>query len=134
MVIEIIDKIKDSMSRHTGFDDVEIGKIINAALAAEREKLELIRQEAREKHAQLLAAQAAIAEARCALDYGDDATAKVTLNNVDLSVLDKHDAEVQNPLVDALIALRDGPQRLTPWALKVIDAAIADAKTDRASD
>ena len=37
-------------------------------------------------------------------------------------------------VVDALLALRDGPQRLTPWALKVIDAAIRDAKTDRASD
>ena len=52
-----------------------------------------------------------------------------------LNLVHQHAIEkVRKPLVDALLALRDGPQRLTPWALKMIDAAIRDAKTDRALD
>ena len=37
-------------------------------------------------------------------------------------------AVAQQPLVEALIALRDGPQRLSEWACKVIDAALAKMK------
>jgi hypothetical protein len=72
-----------------------IANDINAALAAEREKLELIRQEAREKHRQLLQAESAIAEA-CKVS----AIAKAMFASFDLSALDKHDDEVKRQIAE----------------------------------
>jgi len=142
---------------------------VNAALAAEREKSylrdceqhgrdeyvrklraalglkvgESLTESARKIHQQLLQAQAAIAE------HNRFHVAGCGNIIIDLSALDRHDAEVQKPLVDALenaktdiAALKyhhlnhqhqffEGTSKL---ALQRIDAAIADAKTDRASD
>jgi len=121
----------------------------SAALAAEREKLKRAQDFSYLCHQQLLAAQAAIAE----IQKITGPTMEIPANgpvaemlqkvdelteSVDLSALDKHDDEVRKPLVDACQAALDyaedvSPSAALPYEAK-LRAAIADAKTDRASD
>jgi len=88
---------------------------------------------------QLLIAQAAIAELKGFVDTDPNWEGiprsvanrmSDILESIDLSALDKHDAEVRKPLVDALIECKrviacDRPYH---WVVNHVDGLIADAK------